>query len=77
MCVNCTVKGEGIADGTLRVMEQLRKYDDPSLWTRVSSLVLSSKGTLNLTNAVKTTDAVDTLTWFLLSSVANDVRQLL
>ena len=79
MCVDCTVKGEGDEDAaarTLRVMERLRKYNDPLLWTYVSSLVLSSDGVLNLVCVVQTTEEMDTLEWFMMSSAGKDIRGL-
>ena len=79
MYVNCTVKGESDKDAAghrLRVIEQLRKYNDPSLWTHVSSLVLSNDGELDLRCVITTTDAVNALKWLLMSSAGNDVREL-
>ena len=57
-------------------MEQLRTYNDPLLWTHVSSVLLSSDGTLNLRLVINTTNEVNTLGWLLMSSPAKDVRRL-
>ena len=74
MYVNCTVNDHDAAGRTLRVLQELRVYDDPQLWGNISHLVLEN-GRLNLRGVMKTTD-VETLEWFLDSCVANDVRKL-
>ena len=79
MCVYCTAQGEDDGDAAarrLRVLRQLRAYNDPQLWRHVSHLVLGEGGKLDLDTVIKTTEAVETLFWFLMSSAANDVRVL-
>ena len=79
MYVNCTAKGESFEDARNRrlgVLRQLREYNDPQLWERVSSLVLED-GELDLDGVIEDTECVETLEWCLTSCVGKDLRQLL
>jgi hypothetical protein len=54
MYVNCTVKGErgkDAAERRLRVLKQLKEYNDPQLWGNVSPLILDD-GKLDLTGVI-------------------------
>ena len=77
MYVNCTAQGEDGAAARsrrIRVLRELREYDDPQLWGEVSSLVLK-KGELDLMGVIRSTVDVETVEWIL--SSANDIRRLL
>ena len=78
MYVNCIAKEEDNYDAMsrrLRVLLQLREYNDPQLWGSVSPLILDH-GKLVL-NFVITSADVAMLEWCLTSCVGKDLRGLL
>jgi len=81
MYVNFTAQGEDYAAAnsrTLRVLQELRAYNDPLLWGEVSSLVLDnrhlSKGMLDLDGVIRSSFDLEAVEWILTST--NDVRTL-
>ena len=78
MYVNCTVKGErgkDAAERRLRVLKQLKEYNNPQLWGTVSPLILDD-GTLDLRGVI-TGSNISLLEWVLTTCAVDDVRKLL
>ena len=77
MYVNCTAQGEddtAARSRRLRVLRELRGYNDPQLWGSVSSLILDD-GELDLAGAVTSGDA-EIMNWCLTWCVGKDLRYL-
>ena len=78
MYVNCTAKGKSATDAaerTLRVLKQLKEYNDPQLWGTVSPLILDD-GTLDLRGVISGSN-INLLEWVLTTCAVDDVRKLL
>ena len=78
MYVNCTAKGKSATDAAerrLRVLRQLKEYNNPQLWGTVSPLILDD-GKLDLTGVI-TGSNIGSLEWVLTTCAVDDVRKLL